>query len=71
MNYAIRAKNETKKQWETSGRQGERDIYRQANKEVKKEVARSKVHAMDEVYKDLETPEGERIDQIFHTDKTD
>ena len=29
----------------------ERDIYRQANKEAKKEVARSKAHAMDEVYK--------------------
>ena len=38
----------------------ERDIYRQANKEAKKEVARSKAPSMDEVYKELETPEGER-----------
>ena len=37
-----------------------RDIYRQANNEAKKEVARSKAQAMDEVYKELETPEGER-----------
>ena len=32
----------------------------QANKEAKKTVARSKAHAMDDVYKELETPEGER-----------
>ena len=38
----------------------ERYIYRQANKEAKKEVARSKAHAMDEVNKELEAPEGER-----------
>ena len=31
-------------------RKAGRDIYRQANKEAKKEVARSKAHAMDEVY---------------------
>ena len=57
---AIRAKKEAKKKWDASGRQEERDIYRQANKEAKKEVARSKAHAMDEVYKELETPVGER-----------
>ena len=57
----IRAKKEAKKKWDASGRQEERDIYNwQANKEAKKEVARSKAHAMDEVYKELETPEGER-----------
>ena len=37
----------------------ERDNYMQANNEAKKEVARSKVHAMDEVYNELETPERE------------
>ena len=57
---AIRAKKDAKKKWDASGRQEERDIYRQANKEAKKEVASSKAHAMDEVYKELETPEGER-----------
>ena len=35
-NDAIRAKKEAKKQWDASGRQEERDIYRQANKEAKK-----------------------------------
>ena len=34
----------------------ETSVYRQANNEAKKEVARSKMHAMDEVYKELETP---------------
>ena len=33
---AMRAKKEAKKKWETSGRQEERDIYRQANKEAQK-----------------------------------
>ena len=60
---AIRAKKEANKKWDASGRQEERDIYRRANKEANKEVARSKAHAMDEVYKKLETPEGER--QIY------
>ena len=49
--YAIRAQKEAKKKWDASGRQEEIDIYRQANKEAKKVVARSKAHAMDEVYK--------------------
>ena len=41
-------------------RGGERESQMKANKEAKKEVARSKAYAMDEVYKELETPEGER-----------
>ena len=57
---AIRAKKETNKKCDAAGRQEERDIYRQANKEAQKVVAISKAHAMDEVYKELETPEGER-----------
>ena len=56
----ITAKKEAKKKWETSGRKEERDIYGQANKAAKKEVAISKAHAKDEVYKELETPEGEQ-----------
>ena len=58
---AIRAQKEAKKKWDASGRQEERERHnRQANKEAKKEVARAKAHAMDEVYKELVTPEGER-----------
>ena len=33
---AIRAKKDVKKKCDASGRQDERDIYRQANKEAKK-----------------------------------
>ena len=80
---AIRVRKEAKKKWETPGRQEERVIYRQANKATKKEVAISKAHAMDEVYKELETPEGERniyriakardksANQRVHAEKTD
>ena len=80
---AIRVRKQAKKKWETPGRQEERGIYRQENKAAKKEVAISKAHAMDEVYKELETPEGERkIDRIakprdkagnqrVHAEKTD
>ena len=57
---AIRAKKEAKKKWDAAESQEKRDIYRQTNKEAKKEVARSKAHAMDEVYNELDTPEGER-----------
>ena len=60
MKDAIRVKKEAKKKWDASGRQEERGIYRRANKEAKKELARSKAHAMDEVYIELETSEGER-----------
>ena len=45
--------------WETSGRQEERQANKAAKK-TKREVAISKAHPMDEVYKELETPEGER-----------
>ena len=80
---AIRVRKQAKKKWETPGRQEERVVYRQANKAVKKEVAISKAHAMDEVYKGLETPEGERkiyriakardksANQRVHAEKTD
>ena len=62
MKDAIRATKGANKKWDASGRQEERerDIYSRANKEAQKEIARSKAHAMDEVYKELETPEGER-----------
>ena len=48
MKDAIRAKKEANKKWETSGRQDERYIYRETNKEAKKEVARSNAQTMDE-----------------------
>ena len=50
----IKAMREARKMWETSGRQEGSYSYRQANKAAKKTVA------MNELYEELETPEGER-----------
>ncbi len=50
MKDAIRAKKEANNKLETPGRQDDRNIYRQTNKEANKEVARSNAQAMDEVY---------------------
>ena len=64
---AIKAKKVAKKIWETSRRQEDKDIYRQANKAAKKAVATNKALAMNELYEELETPEGER--KIFRIAK--
>ena len=63
----IKAKKVAKKIWETSRRQEDKDIYRQANKAAKKAVATNKALAMNELYEELETPEGER--KIFRIAK--
>ena len=41
-------------------RRQEGDMYRQANKDSNTEVAISKAHAMYEVYREMEKPDGER-----------
>ena len=63
----IKAKKVAKNIWETSRRQEDKDIYRQANKAAKKAVATNKALAMNELYEELETPEGER--KIFRIAK--
>ena len=55
----IKAKKEANKMWETSGRQEDKDRYRQANKAPTK-VATAKARAMNELYEELEPPKGER-----------
>ena len=45
---------------EREGGGGEMESQMKAHKEAKKEVARSKAYAMDDVYKELDTTEGER-----------
>ena len=67
MQEVIKAKKVAKKIWETSRRQEDKDIYRQANKAAKKAVATNKALAMNELYEELETPEGER--KIFRIAK--
>ena len=56
----ITAQTEARKMWETSGRQEDIYSYRQDIKTVKKAVATAKVRAMNVLYEELETPEGER-----------
>ena len=60
MQEVIKAKKVAKKIWETSRRQEDKDIYRQANKTAKKAVATNKALGMNELYDALETTEGER-----------
>ena len=55
----VKEKNELKKRWELSGLQEDRRRFRVANKRSKKGVARAKAAALDEWYKELDTPEGE------------
>ena len=64
----IKAKKVAEKIWETSRRQEDKDRYRQANKAVNKAVATNKALAMNELYEELETPEGER--KIFRIAKS-
>ncbi len=56
----VKEKKEAKKKWETSGRDEDRVNFKRAKKEAKREVARAKAQAMNEVYEELETPEGEK-----------
>ena len=63
----IMAKKVAKKRWETSRRQDDTDRYRQANKAAKKAISTTKALAMNELYEELETPEGER--KIFRIAK--
>ena len=56
MHEVITAKTETRKMWETSGRQEDRDSYRHDNKAVEKAVVTAKARAMNVLYEELETP---------------
>ena len=63
----IMAKKVAKKRWETSRRQDDTDRYRQANKAANKAIPTTKALAMNELYEELERPEGER--KIFRIAK--
>ena len=53
MNVAISVEKEAKKNWQTPGRQDDRVNYMHADQETKEEVARSRTHAVDEVYNEV------------------
>lgn len=55
----IKRKKEARKSWELARTTENKNRFREANKEAKKVVARAKARAMNEVYNELETPEGE------------
>ena len=55
----IKAKQVAKMIWETSRRQEDKDRHMQANKASKKAAATAKALAMNELYEELETPEGD------------
>ncbi len=57
---AVKEKKEAKKQWERSREVEDKDRFRQANKRAKKAVAKAKAGVMEELYKEPETPEGEK-----------
>ena len=59
MQEVIKAKKVAKKIWDASQRQEDKYRYRQANKAAKKAVATTKALAMNELYEELETPEGD------------
>ena len=63
----IKVKKVANKIWDASRRQEDKDRYRQANKAAKKAVATTKALAINELYEELETPEGER--KIFRLAK--
>ena len=55
----IKANTVAKKIWEISRRQDDKDRYRKANKSAKKAIATTNALAMNELYEELETTEGE------------
>ena len=57
---AIRTKKEAKKDWEKHGQQEDGERNQRCKKEAKKAVAKAKAQALNEIYVELETPEGER-----------
>ena len=57
---ATRRKKEAKKRWEETQDEGDRALLRERNKEAKRTVAIARSEAYDELYKVLETVEGQR-----------
>ncbi|KAI5720850.1 hypothetical protein M8J77_012470 [Diaphorina citri] len=57
---SVKKKKEAKKKWDKSGRQEDKEEYKKANKETKRVVARAKARELNDLYDELDTPEGER-----------
>ena len=56
---SVNRKKAFKKLWDTSAEEGDKRKYQEAKKEAKRAVVAAKKRAWDELYSELETPEGE------------
>ncbi|KAL1454893.1 hypothetical protein WDU94_009023 [Cyamophila willieti] len=56
----IKEKKEAKKKWDRSNQSEDKVEYKKAKKESKRAVAQAKARELDKIYKELETPEGEK-----------
>ena len=56
----VKRKKILKKKWDTSGSEEDKEQYKAAKKEAKRAVTRPRNQAWEEVYRELETPEGEK-----------
>lgn len=56
----VRKKKALKKEWDTTESEEDKERYKEAKKEAKRAVAEAKNRAWDELYSELETPEGEK-----------
>ena len=60
MQQRVKNKKEVKKKADLSGLQQDKNEYKQAKKEARRAVAKAKAETWNEVYEELETPEGEK-----------
>ena len=56
----VRRKKELKKKWDTTGRQEDKERYKEAKTDARRAVAVAKDRAWKELFGELETPEGEK-----------
>ncbi|XP_068228010.1 uncharacterized protein [Palaemon carinicauda] len=60
VNERVKTKKEAKKKAVLSGQEQDKENYKQAKKETRRAVAKAKAETLNEVYEEMETPEGEK-----------
>uniref|UniRef100_A0A8D8LWD9 Uncharacterized protein n=2 Tax=Cacopsylla melanoneura TaxID=428564 RepID=A0A8D8LWD9_9HEMI len=56
----IKEKKNAKKKWDQTNNPEDKTEYKRLNKEAKRAVAQAKAKELSEIYKEMETPEGEK-----------
>ncbi|KAL1448427.1 hypothetical protein WDU94_003661 [Cyamophila willieti] len=56
----IKEKKEAKKKWDQTNKPEDKAEYKRVNKEAKRAVAQAKAKELSDIYKEMETPEGEK-----------